>query len=201
MMGSRGWQSEKPPGFCAQNAAMTTTALLVIDLQRGAFDGVRCPPLDQPEHLIHQATRLIQAARDAGAPIVFIQHGEGPGHPLEEDSIHWQLHEALVPQPDDPIVRKQASSAFENTGLADTLAQLDARALVLCGLQSELCVSNTALAALALGYPVIVAQDAHGTWPGEHESAAAISERANQALAAAGARLCSTQDLTQAFPA
>lgn len=179
---------------------MTATALLVIDLQRGAFDGVRCPPLDQPERLIQQLTKLIQAARNAGAPIVFIQHCEGEGHPLEENSVHWQLHEALVQQPGDSIVKKWASSAFENTDLAATLERLNTKTLVLCGLQSELCVSNTARSALDLGYQVSLAQDAHGTWPSQQESAAAISERANQVLAAAGARLRSTQDLVQAFP-
>ena len=53
---------------------MPNTALLVIDIQRAAFDGVRCPPMDSPGQLLRSARTLIDAARAGGHPIIFIQH-------------------------------------------------------------------------------------------------------------------------------
>ena len=78
---------------------MTTqyVALLVIDIQRGAFDGARCPVIDAPERLVRNACALIDAARAGKRPIVFVQHCDRqPGEPFEEGTTHWLSHESLV---------------------------------------------------------------------------------------------------------
>ena len=178
---------------------MTDTALLVIDIQRAAFDGERCTPIDRPQALVDNALSLVRAAHDAGAPVVFIQHCEGAGEPFEEGSPHWELHEALTPQPNDTVLRKYASSAFEGTDLAKRLEVLGARQLVLCGLQSEFCIQNTAKSALTEGFAVVIAQDGHSTWPSKAESANGISERINRELEARGAKLRSTADLVRSL--
>jgi nicotinamidase-related amidase len=178
---------------------VTQTALLVIDVQRAAFDGERCPPIDQPQRLVTNAVSLVNAAHEAGAPIVFIQHCEGAGEPFEEGSPHWELHEALVPLRNDTLLRKYASSAFEGTSLGKTLEGFDVRELVLCGLQSEFCVQNTARSALGAGFTVVIAQDGHGTWPSKTESASEISERINRELESRGAQLKSTADLVRSL--
>jgi nicotinamidase-related amidase len=174
---------------------MSTTALLVIDIQRGAFDGVRCPPIDRPTELVANASSLITAARDAGSPVVFVQHCDEANTPFEEGTPHWELHEQLVPNEGETVMRKYASSSFENTNLGETLQQLAIKALILCGLQSEFCVRNTGNAALDLGYTVRIAQDGHSTWPSEGKSSEMISENVNKELAARGAILDSTAKL------
>ncbi len=178
---------------------VSTTALLVIDVQRGAFDGVLHRPINQPATLIDATTRLLDAARSGGAPVVFIQHCEGPGELFTVDTPQWALHEALVPQASEAIVHKRASSAFEDTDLAQVLAGMKADSLVLCGLQSEFCVSNTAKSALTNGFKVIVAQDGHSTWPSGELSADAIVAQTNAALAAAGAELETVDNLVAAL--
>lgn len=184
-------------------APIMPTALLVIDIQRGAFDGVRCPPIDSAERFVGNANRLVEAAR-AGVqhvPIVFIQHSENAaGEVFEEGTVHWQLHESLTPGmggdgPRETVLKKYASSAFENTDLDARLKAQGITELVICGLQSEFCVSNTARSALQLGYGVQLAQDAHSTWPSQGRSAAEIREEVNASLAQAGAGLASTADL------
>jgi nicotinamidase-related amidase len=176
---------------------MTAIALLVIDIQRGAFDGVRCPPIDRAQELVRSASILIQSARSGGVPVVFVQHCEGPGEPFEQDSPHGEIHEELSPLPGEVIVRKRASSAFEDTELSSVLARLGVRSVVVCGLQSELCVANTSKAALDLGYEVRVASDAHSTWPAGGRTSEAISESVNQQLAQRGATLESTDGLAR----
>jgi nicotinamidase-related amidase len=174
---------------------MSTTALLVIDIQRGAFDGVRCPPIDRPAELVANASSLIAAARDAGSPVVFVQHCDEVGAPFEEGTQHWELHEQLAPKSGETVIKKYASSSFENTNLGDMLQRLAIKDVILCGLQSELCVRNTGNAALDLGYTVRIAQDGHSTWPSEGKSSEVISENVNKELAARGAILDSTINL------
>ena len=174
---------------------MPSTALLVIDIQRAAFDGVRCPPMDSPEQLVRSACALVGAARESGRPIVFIQHCEGAGEPFEEGSVHWQLHESLVPQEGDTVLKKYASSSFEGTELDALLRAKGISELAVCGLQSEFCVSNTTRSALGLGYRVTLAEDGHGTWPSDGRSATEIRAEANAKLAEAGAMLEATDRL------
>lgn len=181
------------------------TILLVIDIQRGAFDGVRFPPIDSPEPFVANARALVDAARAADHPIVFVQHCETtPGEVFEEGSEHWQLHEALRPEPAsnprEDVLKKYASSAFEGTDLDARLKALGADTLVVCGLQSEFCVSNTTRSALALGYKVLLAEDGHNTWPSQGRSAAEIRAEVNAVLAAAGAVLAPTEALAALLP-
>ncbi len=176
---------------------MPNTALLVIDIQRAAFDGVRCPPLDAPDTLLRSARSLIDSAREGGRPIVFIQHCEGPDTPFDENTEHWLLHESLVPAPGDLIVSKRQSSSFQDTTLEADLKSRNIDEIVVCGLQSEHCVSNTTRAALKLGYKVHLAQDGHGTWPWEGRSAAQIRTEVNEKLAAAGACVAPTGELAR----
>lgn len=176
---------------------MTHTALLVIDIQRGAFDGVRCPPMDAPERLVRHAGILVEAARQGGHPVVFVRHCDEPGAPFEDGTPHGELHESLVPEPGELVLRKKESSSFEGTDLRGLLEARQVTELVLCGLQSEFCVSNTARSALELGYRVQVASDGHGTWPSEGRSAEEIRAEVNRRLVEAGAHLATTVELAQ----
>ena len=174
---------------------MPTTALLIIDIQCGAFDGVRCAPIDRGTALVAHALLLISAARDAGSPVVFVQHCAEAGAPFEEGTPHGELHALLLPNAGEVVVKKYASSAFENTHLGDTLKQLAVTDLILCGLQSEFCVRNTGNAAIDLGYNVCLASDAHSTWPSAGKSSEAISDDVNKAMAVRGAMIDTTANL------
>jgi polar amino acid transport system substrate-binding protein len=173
------------------------SALLVIDIQRAAFDGVRCPPMDAPDALLASAHTLIAAARDGGHPIVYIQHAEGAGAPFEEGTEHFQLHPSFAPGRGDVRITKHKSSSFDDTPLDAELKSRSIGTLVVCGLQSEHCVSNTTHSALQLGYAVHVARDGHGTWPDGGRSAAEIRNDVNTKLAAAGASVTGTDELAR----
>ena len=178
---------------------MPNTALLIIDVQRGAFDGVLHPPINEPDALIDSATRLLNAAPSGGAPVVFVQHCEGSEELFTVDTPQWALQETLVPLAGKAVVHKRASSAFEDTDLAQVLADMKADSLVLCGLQSAFCVSNTAKSALTSGFKVIIAQDGHSPWPSGELSADAIKAQANAALAEASAELATVENLVAAM--
>jgi len=178
---------------------MPQTALLVIDLQRGAFDGERCPPIERGNELLAHASALIEAARAAPIPVIYVQHCGLAGDALEEGSPHGEFHEAIAPLPADKIVKKHRSNAFDDTELTGTLENLGVECLIFCGLQSEHCVFNTAEAALANGYSVVVAADGHGTWPSSEETADAIAVRINEQLRGKGASAQLTADLVRSL--
>jgi nicotinamidase-related amidase len=171
------------------------TALLVIDIQQAAFDGAFVQPIDRAGDLVANARTLVDAARAADRPVIFVQHCDAKGEPFEEGTPHWQFHEELTPEAGDLVVKKHASSAFENTDLKAKLDAIGATDLVVCGLQSDFCVSNTTKSALSLGYRVRIASDAHSTWDLNGETAGAISERVNGELQSLGAVLDSTSSL------
>jgi nicotinamidase-related amidase len=172
----------------------TMQALLVIDLQAGAFDGAKCDPIDSGERLLRHAAQLIAAARSAGLPVLHVQHGEPTGV-LVHGTPQWEIHPDVAPLPGEARVAKQAFSAFENTGLDALLRGTGIDQLLVCGLQSEVCVTHTSQSALALGYDVILASDSHGTWPDATAGAEEIIARQNEALAAQGVRLLSTREI------
>jgi len=57
-------------------------------------------------------------------------------------------------------VEVDAYSAFNGTGLADTLRERGIRRLVVCGLATDYCVLNTVVDGLAAGFEVLLATEA-----------------------------------------
>ena len=157
-----------------------TTALLIIDVQHGLCSG---------KYEAFEATRVIERInvvsrkmREAGAPVVVIQH-EAPGGPLVYRTEGWNLAAGLDVQPTDIYVRKKATDSFHNTDLRAILQAHGVKKLAICGLQSEFCVDTTTRSALALGYPVTLISDAHSTMDNSVLSAAQITAHHNETLA------------------
>jgi nicotinamidase-related amidase len=160
-------------------------ALLVIDVQRGLFE--KSTPVHNAEQLIDNVNTLINGARHAGAPVIFMQHAnEGT---LAEGSEAWRLHPRIQPLLTEPIILKRHGNAFEETVLQQ---ELDARrigTLVIAGLVTHGCVRATCLGAMALGYKVILVSDGHSSWS---KKAAKLIEEWNEKLSQLGARLKAT---------
>lgn len=174
------------------------TALLVVDVQRGAFDGELCPAIAGADRLLANVSSLIDTARASNVPVVFIQHSGAVGEVFEEGADRWEIHPRIRPAEGEVVVAKRASSAFGNTALHDVLRFLGIGTLLVCGLQSEHCVSNTARSALDLGYDVTIVQDAHSTWPDGGWTAKQLVDGQNRRLSARGAAIASTRELVRA---
>ena len=177
------------------DVAMNRCALLVIDLQVGAFDANVVPALHRGDDILERASMLIGAARSAGIPVVFSQHCESAGRPLARGTAGWAIHPSVSPEPSDTVVLKHESSAFQGTNLKEVLEQLDIDTVVACGIQSEFCVANTCTSALDLGLKVHVAGDAHSTVSTDDADASLIIERQNSQLAGMGAKVQSSAAL------
>jgi nicotinamidase-related amidase len=157
-----------------------TTAVLVIDVQRGLFDPEPRP--FEADAVVARINALTERAHRAGVPVAFIQHETVEGL-LAFHSDSWLLESNLSIRPGDALLRKTTPDSFLRTGLQDWLAKHGCGRVVLCGYASEFCVDTTARRAAALGYEVVLAADAHTTHDKPHASAAAIRRHHNHTLA------------------
>ena len=143
-----------------------STALLVIDVQVGLFTEPN--PVYHGAAVVARIQTLIDRARQAGLPVVFIQDNDvGP-----LDSPAWQVHPALESLPNDLFIRKPYGDAFYQTNLHTTLAARDIHHLVITGCKTDMCVDVTSRRAVSLGYDVTLIGDGHTTTDNQFLTAA-----------------------------
>ena len=159
---------------------MNNSALIVIDVQNGLLTNLE--QLHDPSGVVARISALVDRARAAAVPVVFIQHDGGAGHPLEKPHDGWQISSATGYRPGDIVVEKRHCDAFHETVLADELERLAVKRLVLAGMCSDYCVDTTCRRAFSLGYEVVLANDAHTTFSRPKLSAQLIVEHHNEIL-------------------
>jgi nicotinamidase-related amidase len=124
-------------------------ALLVVDIQERLL-----PPIFQKEQLLKNSQLLIRAASVLKIPaLVTTQYAKGLGSTVPE--IASLLSEV------EPI-DKHMFSCFGSNAFCSMLKRLPGNrtTVLLCGMESHICVMQTALGALREGYIVHVASDA-----------------------------------------
>lgn len=155
------------------------TALLVIDVQQGLCEGEH--EAFESQQIIARINKVSEKARVAGAVVIFIQHESRSGY-LEFGTDAWQLAHGLHIDSTDLRIRKTTPDSFHRTELEELLKRHTVGNLVICGMHTEFCVDTTTRRALALGYPVVMVEDAHTTESNEHLSAAQIIRHHNYTL-------------------
>ena len=138
------------------------TAVLVIDVQAGLFCAK--PPPFEAEAVIARINAVSAQARQAGAPVIFIQQDGEPG---EEDLVPftegWRLHPKLEVRPGELVIRKTTCDAFYGTPLESELRSRGVTTLLLTGFATDFCVDSTLHSAASKDFGVIVVADAHTT--------------------------------------
>jgi len=124
-------------------------ALVVIDIQEKLL-----PPIFQKEQLVRNAQLLIRTAGILKIPaLVSTQYAKGLGTTVPEVAL-------LLPGTE--AIDKTLFSCFGSDVFCSMVKRLPGQrtTLLLCGMESHICVAQTALAALREGYLVHVASDA-----------------------------------------
>lgn len=140
-------------------------ALIVIDAQREYFEGALPIRYPEPEVSVRRIRAAMEAALEAGVPIVLVQHEEAAGAPGFAAGSALVLNHAQIAAVEDKAshrIRKQASSVFGGTGLADWLREHSVDTITLAGYMSNNCVLASAVDAEPLGLAVEVLSDATG---------------------------------------
>ncbi|MCK9861075.1 cysteine hydrolase family protein [Paenibacillus sp. ATY16] len=157
------------------------TALMVIDVQNGMF--LEEYPIHEEERLLNRINLLLAKARESQIPVIYVQHNEELGTPLETHSPGWEIHSAVAPAAQDLIIQKYVPDSFHETNLQEELTTRGINKLVLSGLQTDCCIDATSRRAVELGYDVTVVKDAHSTCGQGSRTAAQIVDEYNQSFA------------------
>ena len=138
------------------------TAVLVIDVQAGLFRAE--PAAFEAEAVVARINEVTTNARNAGAPVIFIQHdGEPNGDYVVPFTEGWKLHPDLVVRPDDLVIRKTTCDAFYGTTLEADLRSRGITTLLLTGYATDFCMDTTLRSAASKDFGIIVVADAHTT--------------------------------------
>jgi nicotinamidase-related amidase len=131
------------------------TALLVIDVQNGVVAAAH-----QRDEVIDNINTVVAKARDAGVPVLWIQHNSDE---LVKDEEPWKIVPELDPRDGEPVIQKSYGDSFEDTVLESVLADLNVGSLVVTGAQTDACVRSTLHGAFTRGYDALLVSDAHTT--------------------------------------
>lgn len=169
-------------GFCAEAgsfAQMIRGTEMSIALNRAA---------------IPSCARLIDATREAAAPVIYTRYVYQRGYSdrdilirkypkivelnaLAKDSWDADIIPELSPVESDFVIDKSRYSAFRSTRLEALLHGLRVSTLIMCGVTTNICVESTAREAAEKDFDVVVASDATGEFTGQrHLNALEILE-------------------------
>jgi ureidoacrylate peracid hydrolase len=177
----------------SERIAPRHTALLIVDMQKDfCVEGMgasRRPgrDLSSTRAIIPKLVKLRQAARDAGALVVYIGFWTLPDHlsdggpwlsqrrrsPYASDSFAMANSEGaefiseLSPLEGEVTVRKHRYSGFKGTDLDMILRARDIRTCIVSGVSTNVCVESTFRDAFEHGYYIVVPSDGTASWSKE----------------------------------
>ena len=121
--------------------------LMVIDPQEKLM-----AVIDEADRVVKNISLLLRLAEVFSLPVIpTTQYVKGLGPyvaPLKELTEKYEFYD------------KVEFSAFKNKAIAEACAALGRKTLILCGVETHICVYQTALSAKLNGYEVVVAADA-----------------------------------------
>jgi len=124
------------------------TVLLVIDIQDKLFP----PAGSAADELIAAAQRLVRCAKCLRIPILVTEQ-----NPEKLGGTNARVSEVLG---DAPRYSKMEFGCLANAAFRKALEDLERGQLLLVGMETHVCVMQTALVALDSGYEVFVVRDA-----------------------------------------
>ena len=149
-------------------------AVVVIDMANDfVYPGGVLAEAGGPEYqekakgVIEPIRRLIDAARESGATVVYATdcHDEGdaelkkwPPHSMR-GTHGGEIVPDLTPQAGDVVLEKQTYSAFQSTNLDEILKEKGIETLYVTGLHTDCCVRHTSGDAFQRGFEMVWVTD------------------------------------------
>ncbi len=154
--------------------------LVVVDVQEKMLAAIGSGP---PDAIIEKIKRLIAAAGVLEIPILWTEQypkGLGPTAP----AVSKAMPEGLAP------IEKTTCSCWRDEAFRTALQATDREHVVLAGLETHVCMQQTALDLYRVDYAVFVAADAVGSrFESDHASAVARMARAGVQISSVEALL------------
>jgi nicotinamidase-related amidase len=133
------------------------SALVVVDIQEKLL-----PPIHEKDRLLRNTKLLVRLANILNLPVLFTtQYAKGLGGIVPEIASLAVRNQAVQHR----AIDKLEFSCFGSDEFCSAARSLsdDRNTLLLCGMETHICVMQTALGALNSGYLVHVASDAVGS--------------------------------------
>ena len=149
------------------------TALVVVDLQEKLL-----PAIDGEARVLHNSLLLLRLASILDMPVVLTsQYAKGLG---------CTVPAVLEAAPDVEPLDKLSFGCFGDESFTRRLGELGREQLLVAGVESHICVTQTVLGALDAGYRVHVMSDAVGSRvASNHDVGLSRMERAGALLSSA----------------
>ena len=157
---------------------LAATALLVIDLQNEYRPDAAWPVVGY-DAVLANAARLIAEARAAGITVIhaqaWVKPEERAGYARQEEILTEEFRSAVAGSegadictevaalPGDIVIHKHWPSAFRRTDLSQRLADLKIENLVVAGVLTDSCVTESVFDAVYQGFRVWLVKDACGS--------------------------------------
>lgn len=155
------------------------TALVMVDMQNDFVhdEGVFVKEWGKTNRwikpIVPYCRRLLDAARAADVVVIHLRvindlarnppswhHFWGPPACVVEGTWGAEFIGELKPRDDEIVITKYTYDGFVDTPLDSVLKKLNIRTLVFAGIDSDVCVRDTAAHGFALGYTPVFARDA-----------------------------------------
>jgi len=154
------------------------SALLIIDFQ--IIDFSRKQMIYKSESIITNIKVLIEKARKNNIPIFLTKHNGKLGSAGQKGASGWNIHPSVKLIGDEIMIEKDYPDAFQQTNLEAELISRNINHLVICGLETEVCVDTTCRSAFSKGYKVTIVKDGHSTYDSQHILAEHIINHHNE---------------------
>ena len=182
-----------------------TTALLVIDVQKG-FDEIEAEGRSRNNpNAVAGIARLLQAFRAAEAPVIHVRHASTePDSPFRPDRAGYAVKEEARERDGETVIVKNVNSAFIGTDLEARLRSSGIRSLVMVGATTNHCVETTTRMAGNLGFDAKLVRDATWTFDrigpdGDRHSAEAVHAMSLANLSGEFAEIVTADDVIAAL--
>ncbi len=129
------------------------TAVLIMDYQQRIVNNVA----SEPDAVVGNAARVLDGARGAGIPVIYVVHRGGP---FAEYAPDVELHEGVAPAEGELVITKVRPGPFSTTALDVTLREMGRDNLVIMGVATSGCVLSSVRWAVDINYSFIVVSDA-----------------------------------------
>lgn len=153
----------------------TRPAVVVVDLIEG-FTNPAHPPGSNQDAVVSATRTLLDEARSSGTPVWFTTIAYSPDDSqmgtwiakmpalacLTEGSPLTEVDPRLAPAADEPVVVKQAASAFFGTDLIDQLRSAGCDGVLVTGATTSGCVRATVVDACSHDLPAFVVRPCVG---------------------------------------
>jgi nicotinamidase-related amidase len=169
------------------------TGLLIIDIQEFYFPGGKTQ-LENAEMAGTNAGLILDRFRESGLKVYHVRHNFEPG---------GNIHPYVKPLEGEEVISKTQVNAFLDTDLLEILESDSIQQLVICGMQTHMCVEAAVRAAHDLGFDCILVGDACATRALQYEeqiiSAKNVQSSTLQTLQGTYARVITTTEFLRDF--